>query len=262
MRHYFMRKVENRCEMLTDRAPRRPVLRAAFSESDGTKLLNLPGDDGLKSVAEEIESSLEAETRAALRQACARFLNILGDFYGVEAPVIRILAARPIRTHEGGWATELFGDYDPKTKLIRVWMRTGVRKQVTSFGTFLSTLCHEFSDYLDYQRFKYGDSWHAWILRALRGPLPPRARYAGKALVLDQSEGWTLADRLAADKGRVIEPWRFRSAWQGEIHFVWTLGREFVEGERLDEANHATRDLHAHRNQIGGSQGGPGRKGG
>ncbi|HEV2494831.1 MAG TPA: hypothetical protein VG204_17350 [Terriglobia bacterium] len=78
----------------------------------------------------------------------------------MERPDVRVLAARPIRRREGGWATELFGDYSPETELIRVWMRTAVRKQVTSFGTFFSTLCHEFCHHLDYYQFKYGDSWH------------------------------------------------------------------------------------------------------
>jgi hypothetical protein len=44
--------------------------------------------------------------------------------------------------------------------LIRVWMRTAVRKEITSFGTFLSTLCHEFCHHLDYQKFGFHDSWH------------------------------------------------------------------------------------------------------
>jgi len=44
--------------------------------------------------------------------------------------------------------------------LIRVWMRTAVRKEVTSFGTFLSTLCHEFCHHLDFQKFGFPDSWH------------------------------------------------------------------------------------------------------
>jgi hypothetical protein len=61
---------------------------------------------------------------------------------------------------EGGGTTELFGDYTPNTLVIRVWMRTAVRQQVTSFGTFLSTLCHEFCHHLDYHRFGYRDSWH------------------------------------------------------------------------------------------------------
>jgi len=54
----------------------------------------------------------------------------------------------------------LFGDYNPETMLIRLWMRTAVRKQVTSYGTFLSTLCHEFCHHLDFHCFKFDDSWH------------------------------------------------------------------------------------------------------
>ncbi len=58
------------------------------------------------------------------------------------------------------WTTELFGDYNPTTKLIRLWMRTAVRKEITSFGTFLSTLCHKFCHHLDYEHFGFADSWH------------------------------------------------------------------------------------------------------
>ena len=39
-------------------------------------------------------------------------------------------------------------------------MRTAVRKEITSFGTFLSTLCHEFCHHLDFQKFGFADSWH------------------------------------------------------------------------------------------------------
>jgi hypothetical protein len=44
--------------------------------------------------------------------------------------------------------------------LIRLWMRTAVRKEITFFGTFLSTLCHEFCHHLDFQRLRFPDSWH------------------------------------------------------------------------------------------------------
>jgi hypothetical protein len=72
---------------------------------------------------------------------------------------VRVLAARPLRVRE--YSThELFGDYHPDQALIRVWMKTAVRKQVTSFGTFLSTLCHEFCHHLDVQRLGFRDSWH------------------------------------------------------------------------------------------------------
>ena len=39
-------------------------------------------------------------------------------------------------------------------------MRTAVRRDVTSFGTFLSALCHEFCHHLDYVRFGFSDSPH------------------------------------------------------------------------------------------------------
>jgi hypothetical protein len=62
-----------------------------------------------------------------------------------------------VREHS---STELFGDYHPDTMHIRVWMRTAVRRDMTSFGTFLSTLCHEFCHHLDFLKFGFGDSWH------------------------------------------------------------------------------------------------------
>jgi hypothetical protein len=85
---------------------------------------------------------------------------VAADFYKVSRPELRVLEARPLRVREGGWATELFRDYDPEKKKIRVWMRTAVRKQVTSYGTFLSTLCHEFCHHLDFERFGFRNTPH------------------------------------------------------------------------------------------------------
>jgi hypothetical protein len=108
-------------------------------------------------------------------------------------PDIRVLAARPLRVREGGWATELFGDYHPAKKLIRVWMRTAVRKQVTSFGSFLSTLCHEFCHHLDIESFGFRESPHT------------RGFYARTALFYHYARGDTgEAAGLAADAGRPV----------------------------------------------------------
>lgn len=98
--------------------------------------------------------------RSAVQRVCSEFLVAAADFYRVARPQVRVLAARPLRVREGGWATELFADYHPETTLIRVWMRTAVRKQVISFGTFLRTLCHEFCHHLDYERLRFHDSPH------------------------------------------------------------------------------------------------------
>ena len=96
---------------------------------------------------------------ADVRRPCAEFLERVAEFYGVPPCGIRVLAARPLKVREN-WTTELFGDYHPTTMAIRLWMRTAVRKEVTSYGTFLSTLCHEFCHHLDFHLFKFEDSWH------------------------------------------------------------------------------------------------------
>jgi len=146
--------------MLTDRPPSTAVLRARFLESDRLRTLEVPEDDRLQASAESIAFAMQGGTAASVRQACAEFLSVASGFYLVRQPGIRVLAARPLRVREGGSAVELFGDYHPETLLIRLWMRTAIRKQVTSFGTFLSTLCHEFCHHLDCQRFGFRESWH------------------------------------------------------------------------------------------------------
>src|SRR5579864_2877407 len=144
--------------MLTDSPPRKTNL-PAFTESDRITTLDLPQDRILVTIAKSIESAMKADAGPEVRRACTEFLHVGCRFYKVPDCGIRALAARPLRVREN-WTTELFGDYSPETMLIRLWMRTAVRKAITSFGTFLSTLCHEFCHHLDFQKFGFKDSWH------------------------------------------------------------------------------------------------------
>lgn len=144
--------------MLTD-APPHNRNRAGFLESDRLKTLDLPENERLPAIAKSIESAMQTGRTADVRRACTEFLAQASEFYRIPACGVRVLAARPLRVREHG-TTELFGDYHIPTMALRLWMRTAVRKEVTSFGTFLSTLCHEFSHHLDYQRFRFADSWH------------------------------------------------------------------------------------------------------
>ncbi len=144
--------------MLTDKPPRKSNL-AAFTESDRMRTIDLPQDGSLRIIAKSVECAMKAGTTTNVRHACQEFLETTSRFYGVPDCGIRVFAARPLRVREN-WASELFGDYTPETMLIRVWMRTAVRKEITSFGTFLSTLCHEFCHHLDFQQFRFPDSWH------------------------------------------------------------------------------------------------------
>jgi hypothetical protein len=141
--------------MLTDSLPKTERLRAEYRRSDHLRSLDLPADDRFRRPAGSIDEALKTGQPAAVRMACLDFLAAAAEFYSVSKPLGRVLASRPLLVREGGWATELFGDYHPHKKLIRVWMRTAVQKQVTSFGTFFSTLCHEFCHHLDCERFGF-----------------------------------------------------------------------------------------------------------
>ena len=144
--------------MLTDTPPRK-TSSARFLQSDRIRTLDLPQDRTLLTIAKSIESGMKAGSSADVRRSCAEFLDFAAAFYEVPSCGFRVLAARPLRVREN-WASELFGDYNPESMLIRIWMRTAVRKEITSFATFLSTLCHEFCHHLDFQRFRFPDSWH------------------------------------------------------------------------------------------------------
>lgn len=144
--------------MLTD-APPRNKNRQFFLESDRLRSIDLPTDGRLFRISQEIESAMEAGLMGDVRRHSAEFVSAVSDFYRVPRCEVQVLAARPLRTRRG-WRTELFGDYHPTSMLIRVWMKTAVRREITSFGTFLSTLCHEFCHHLDFHQFKFRDSWH------------------------------------------------------------------------------------------------------
>ena len=144
--------------MLTDAPPRKRSLKT-FLESDRLNTLPLPPDNRLPRIAACIESALKAGNRQEVTRASEEFLEVASDFFQVRRCGLSLLASRPLRVREHS-TTELFGDYQPNTALIRIWTRTAVRKEITSFGTFLSTLCHEFCHHLDLQRFGFSHSWH------------------------------------------------------------------------------------------------------
>ena len=77
-----------------------------------------------------IEDALVTEEAAPVRTACVEFLRLAAEYYEVSMPQVRVLRVRPIRVREGGWGTELFGDYHFDEKLTRVWMRTAIPRDL------------------------------------------------------------------------------------------------------------------------------------
>ncbi len=145
--------------MVTDPIPRSMAKRAEYDRSERLLTLGLPAQSRLHAIAMEIESAMSSESKPHVRTACNEFLAEAARCFNVLQPPVRILDARPLRVYETG-QSELFGDYQLSTAMIRVWMRTAVQKRLTSFGTFLNTLCHEFCHHLDIQRLAMPSSFH------------------------------------------------------------------------------------------------------
>lgn len=207
--------------MITDRPPRKPSLLAEFRASDQRIELPVPADQRLQNRAQAIEAALKGGKTAALSHACSEFLRVAADFYRAEPPGVRVLAARPLRVYEGGGSMELFGDYHLGTRLIRVWMRTAVRRQVTSFGTFFSTLCHEFCHHLDCRGLGFRASPHT------------RGFYARAAILYHHARG-TPVKRLVWKKmpgNRWLIDWSAMRARGSATRASNSVAREGQESE-------------------------------
>lgn len=162
--------------MLTDAPPRADPLRREFLASDALLTLALPAAAPCRLAGRAVEAALAADSQPDVLRSCLTLAALAADAHGVRPPVLRVLAARPVRTRRDGGGYELFGDYDPQTTLIRVWMRTAVRRQVTTYGTFLSTLCHELCHHLDVQRLGFPSTPHTRGFYARVGCLYHHAR--------------------------------------------------------------------------------------
>ena len=72
---------------------------------------------------------------------------------------IQVLAVRP----SDDWG-ELHGLYLPeeagRTAKIQLWMRTAKHKRVVAFKSYLRTLLHEICHHLDYELYKFPETFH------------------------------------------------------------------------------------------------------
>jgi hypothetical protein len=145
--------------MNTDSIPRKKSDKEEYLRSDTLRTLELPPPEPARSYANDLKIALSAENRKDVQKACNELLEVFAAFYTVEKPTVKILSVRP-RQVSARWVQELFGDYDPETFKIRLWMRTAVQKKATSYGTLLSTLCHEFCHHLDMVSLDLVNSYH------------------------------------------------------------------------------------------------------
>ena len=145
--------------MLTDKAPRQAEMKEEYLRSDDLRSILLPPVEPLRTLSGQLEQALKSENKTDIRRISNQIARSFSQSVGIPAPPVSILGARPLEVTETSQA-ELFGDYDFESAKIRLWMRTAVHKRTTSFGTFLSTLCHELCHHWDVVGLELPNTYH------------------------------------------------------------------------------------------------------
>jgi hypothetical protein len=133
--------------------------KVVYLRSDAIERIALPPGPPLTNVVAQIEEELRAERRKQVEAAAQALLSDLTQRLKVPPVRVKVLTVRP----SGNWG-ELHGLYEPEedgtSALITVWMRTVARKQVVAFRTFLRTVLHELCHHLDYELYKFPETFH------------------------------------------------------------------------------------------------------
>ena len=146
--------------MITDPLPRSEARRREYEKSDAIVTMPLPAGDAVPVMTRALAEAMAVGDTGPVRQTGQALLDALATFYRVPAPSLRVLGVRPHRVTAGVCTYQLFGDYTPSTQRIRVWMRTAIRRNVSSPKALLNTLLHEFCHHLDSTRLSFPGSYH------------------------------------------------------------------------------------------------------
>lgn len=136
-----------------------PARQSVYRQSDAINFLQLPDPAPLRPVAVEIEAALKLEKPRAVETLSQRIADGISD--QLQAPRLRVqvLAVRP----SDDWG-ELHGLYLPedgvKLAKIQLWMRTAKHKRVVAYRSFLRTLLHEICHHLDYEHYRFPETFH------------------------------------------------------------------------------------------------------
>jgi len=140
--------------------PRLAARRREYERSDALVTIPLPAAEAVQGMARALAEAMAAEHAPTVERAGLALLTSLSEFHGIAVPGLRVLGVRPHKVVSGVCTYQLFGDYTPATKRIRVWMRTAIREKVSSPKALLNTLLHEFCHHLDCTRLGWPQSYH------------------------------------------------------------------------------------------------------
>lgn len=136
-----------------------PARKVLYLRSDAIESIPLPPGPPTDAIVARLELALKGERRKEVEEASQALLSNLAARLKVPPVRVKVLAVRP----SGNWG-ELHGLYEPPedhtAALITVWMRTVARKRVVAFRTFVRTLLHELCHHLDYELYKFPETFH------------------------------------------------------------------------------------------------------
>jgi hypothetical protein len=133
--------------------------KVVYLRSDAIEKIQLPAGPPVEHLVPMLEQVLKGERRIEVERVSQALLSNLTARLKVPPVRVKVLTVRP----SGNWG-ELHGLYEPgedgTPPLITLWMRTVARKQVVAFRTFLRTLLHELCHHLDYELYKFPETFH------------------------------------------------------------------------------------------------------
>jgi hypothetical protein len=136
-----------------------PARKVVYLRSDALEKIHLPPGPPADHLVEMLEQVLKGERRIEVERVSQALISNLTSRLKAPPVRVKVLTVRP----SGNWG-ELHGLYEPTEDhtppVITLWMRTVARKQVVAFRTFLRTLLHELCHHLDYELYKFPETFH------------------------------------------------------------------------------------------------------
>ena len=133
--------------------------QSIYRQSDAIVAVRLPDAEILRPPALALVEVLKSENRTNVQQLSQQITDGIVGQLQVPPLRIQVLAVRP----SDDWG-ELHGLYLPEddgaTAKIQLWMRTAKHKRVVAFKSYLRTLLHEICHHLDYELYKFPETFH------------------------------------------------------------------------------------------------------
>ncbi|HVY05980.1 MAG TPA: hypothetical protein VHB46_08380 [Burkholderiales bacterium] len=133
--------------------------QSVYRQSDAIVTIALPDAQVLQLPASALVETLKSENRPAVQKLSQQIADGIVRQMKVPPLRIQVLAVRP----SDDWG-ELHGLYLPEdegsTAKIQLWMRTAKHKRVVAYKSYLRTLLHEICHHLDYELYKFPETFH------------------------------------------------------------------------------------------------------